>query len=96
LLRSNSRFLHVIIAYRPVVSDLDLTHPQYLVMFAHWESPRSVKVSPSCSDRRHFRSCSRVEASGYVTRVHGDERSLAAGLTLQRVSLCSNRATRER
>jgi len=83
----------VISAYRPVLQELNLTHPQYLVMLTLWEaSPRSVNeisealllgpatVSPLLK---------RLEASGYVTRrrVQGDERSLAVGLTAEGAAL---------
>ena len=77
----------VIGAYRPVLQELNLTHPQYLVMLALWEkSPRSVK---DISDALLLVPATlspllkRLEALGYVTRrrVPGDERSLAVGLT---------------
>jgi DNA-binding MarR family transcriptional regulator len=79
-------------ACKPVLQELNLTHPQYLVMLTLWEaSPRSVNeisealllgpatVSPLLK---------RLEASGYVTRrVQGDERSLAVGLTPEGAAL---------
>jgi DNA-binding MarR family transcriptional regulator len=83
----------VISAYKPVLQELNLTHPQYLMMVSLWEaSPRSVNeisealllgqapVSPLLK---------RLEASGYVTRrrVQGDERSLAVGLTPEGAAL---------
>jgi MarR family transcriptional regulator, organic hydroperoxide resistance regulator len=83
----------VISAYKPVLQELHLTHPQYLVMLTLWEaSPRSVNeisevlllgpatVSPLLK---------RLEAAGYVTRrrVQGDERSLAVGLTPEGAAL---------
>jgi DNA-binding MarR family transcriptional regulator len=83
----------VISAYKPVLQELNLTQPQYLVMLTLWEaSPRSVNeisealllgpatVSPLLK---------RLEASGYVTRrrVQGDERSLAVGLTPEGAAL---------
>lgn len=77
----------VISAYRPVLKDLDLTHPQYLVMLALWEkSPRSAKeISDSLLIGPATLSplLKRLEASGYITRgrAHGDERSLAVSLT---------------
>ena len=77
----------VISAYRPVLQDMNLTHPQYLVMLALWErSPRTVKdlgdallLSPATLSPL----LKRLEANGYVTRrrTEGDERSLAVGLT---------------
>jgi DNA-binding MarR family transcriptional regulator len=80
-------------ACRPVLQELNLTHPQYLVMLTLWEaSPRSVNeisealllepatVSPLLK---------RLESCGYVTRqrVQGDERSLAVGLTPEGAAL---------
>ena len=77
----------VISAYRPVLQDMNLTHPQYLVMLALWErSPRTVKdlgdallLSPATLSPL----LKRLETNGYVTRrrTEGDERSLAVGLT---------------
>lgn len=73
----------VISAYRPVLQELDLTHPQYLVMLALWErSPRSVKdisaellLGPATLSPL----LKRLEAAGYLTRkrLPKDERSLA-------------------
>jgi DNA-binding MarR family transcriptional regulator len=87
----------VIGAYRPVLQELDLTHPQYLVMLALWEkSPRSVKdISESLllAPATVSPLLKRLEACGYVTRrrVTGDERSLAVGLTPSGIAL-RNRA----
>jgi len=80
-------------AYRPVLQDLNLTHPQYLVMLALWEkSPRSVKDIGSAlllSAATLSPLLKRLEASGYVTRrrTEGDERTLAVGLTEQGAAL---------
>jgi DNA-binding MarR family transcriptional regulator len=77
----------VIGAYRPVLEELDLTHPQYLVMLALWErSPRSVR---SIGDALAMESATlspmlkRLEALGLLTRtrVPGNERALAVDLT---------------
>src|ERR1700712_117464 len=77
----------VIGVYRPVLEELGLTHPQYLVMLALWErSPLSVTeiarllqldlptVSPLVK---------RLEAAGYVGRRRdpSDERTLRVTLT---------------
>jgi DNA-binding MarR family transcriptional regulator len=76
-------------AYRPVLQDLNLTHPQYLVMLALWEkSPRSVKEIGDAlllSAATLSPLLKRLEAAGYVTRrrTEGDERTLAVGLTEQ-------------
>lgn len=78
---------NVVSIYRPILEPLGLTHPQYLVMLALWESaPRSLgelaeelalepaTVSPLVK---------RLEAQGRVTRSRreGDERTLDIGLT---------------
>ena len=87
---------NVVAIYRPILEQLGLTHPQYLVMLALWErSPRSLReladelaldpatVSPLVK---------RLEAQGYVTRSRrdADERVLDLALTE------SGRALRER
>jgi DNA-binding MarR family transcriptional regulator len=70
--------------------NLNLTHPQYLVMLALWEtSPRSAReISESLMLGAATLSplLKRLEASGYLTRgrAHGDERSLAVSLTPSR------------
>ena len=80
-------------AYRPVLQDLNLTHPQYLVMLALWQkSPRSVKDIGDAlllSAATLSPLLKRLETSGYVTRrrTEGDERTLAVGLTEQGASL---------
>lgn len=79
----------VIGAYRPVLEELNLTHPQYLVMLALWErSPRTVRET---SDALAMEPATlspmlkRLEANGLVTRerVIGNERTLAVGLTAE-------------
>jgi MarR family transcriptional regulator, organic hydroperoxide resistance regulator len=77
----------VIAIYRPLLKPFGLTHPQYLVLLALWDSaPRSVKdlsdvlraepatVSPLLK---------RLEALGYISRSRGrsDERTLDVDLT---------------
>lgn len=83
----------VVNSYRPVLQELDLTHPQYLVMLALWErSPRTVK---SLSEDLLMESATlspmlkRLEAPGYITRqrVEGNERALAIELTPAGVEL---------
>ena len=80
-------------AYRPALQDLNLTHPQYLVMLALWQkSPRSVKDIGDAlllSAATLSPLLKRLEAGGYVTRrrTEGDERTLAVGLTEQGASL---------
>jgi DNA-binding MarR family transcriptional regulator len=80
-------------AYRPVLQDLNLTHPQYLVMLALWQkSPRSVKDIGDAlllSAATLSPLLKRLETGGYVTRrrTPGDERTLAVGLTEQGASL---------
>ncbi|WP_037141868.1 MarR family winged helix-turn-helix transcriptional regulator [Rhodococcoides fascians] len=77
----------VLAVYRPLLEPMGLTHPQYLVMLALWESsPRSVKEiaaalqldSPTLSPL-----LKRLEAAGLLvrTRSRSDERQLAVELT---------------
>jgi DNA-binding MarR family transcriptional regulator len=83
----------VINAYTPLLEQLNLTHPQYLVMLALWQkSPRSVK---DLSQTLLIGSATlspllkRLEGHGYLTRrrVEGDERSLAVALTPEGAAL---------
>ncbi|MHA7175176.1 MarR family winged helix-turn-helix transcriptional regulator [Arthrobacter sp. Sr24] len=77
----------VISAYKPVLADLHLTHPQYLVMLALWEeSPRRVKDIGSAlllESATLSPLLKRLEALGYITRTKNsaDERALAIDLT---------------
>jgi DNA-binding MarR family transcriptional regulator len=77
----------VIGLYRPVLQPLGLTHPQYLVMLALWESsPRSVR---EIGDALQLEPATlspllkRLEALGYVSRDRSrtDERVLDITLT---------------
>lgn len=73
--------------YRPILKELGLTHPQYLVLLALWEEePRSL------SDLAHIleldpgtlsRLLKRLEAAGLIRRDRdrADERALAVVLT---------------
>ncbi|MCR2800687.1 MarR family transcriptional regulator [Microbacterium sp. zg-Y818] len=78
---------NVVAIYRPVLEPLGLTHPQYLVMLALWEStPRSLR---NLADELAMEPATlsplvkRLEAQGRVTRTrrHDDERVLDIGLT---------------
>ena len=77
----------VIAAYRPVLAELNLTHPQYLVMLALWErSPMSVRAigdALAMDSATLSPMLKRLEAIGLLTRtrVPGNERALAVGLT---------------
>lgn len=77
----------IVAAYRPVLKELNLTHPQYLVMLALWErSPRSVKELGSAlllEPATISPLLKRLEAAGLITRarVCGNERTLAVELT---------------
>ncbi len=77
----------VIAAYKPVLSDLQLTHPQYLVMLALWEeAPRRVKDIGNAlllESATLSPLLKRLEALGYITRAKdaADERALAVDLT---------------
>jgi MarR family transcriptional regulator, organic hydroperoxide resistance regulator len=77
----------VIAVYRPLLEPHGLTHPQYLVLLALWESsPRSVRELGEAL--RHDPATlspmlKRLEALGYLTRRRhtADERQLAVELT---------------
>lgn len=77
----------VIAAYKPVLAELSLTHPQYLVMLALWEqAPRQVKdISGALLLEPATLSplLKRLEALGYVSRHRSaaDQRALAVDLT---------------
>src|SRR5689334_15342828 len=77
----------VIALYRPVLEPLGLTHPQYLVMLALWESePRTVKnLSETLALEPATLSplLKRLEATGYIERRRSaaDERALEVRLT---------------
>ncbi len=83
----------VVGAYKPVLDQLGLTHPQYLVMLCLWESsPRTVRdISEALAQEPATISplLRRLETAGYVTRqrAEGNERSLAVGLTPSGVAL---------
>jgi MarR family transcriptional regulator, organic hydroperoxide resistance regulator len=77
----------VVALYKPVLEPMGLTHPQYLVMLALWESEEL-----SVRDLSHLLQLDpgtlspllkRLEAAGYVRRGRNphDERALAVGLT---------------
>lgn len=77
----------VIGLYRPLLEPLGLTHPQYLVMLALWESEplrvadlsRLIQLDPGTLSPL----LKRLEAGGYVRRERDprDERALAVVLT---------------
>lgn len=77
----------VIAAYKPVLAELQLTHPQYLVMLALWEqAPRKVKDLSAVlllESATLSPLLKRLEAIGYVSRQRSasDERALAVDLT---------------
>ncbi|MGY4711316.1 MarR family winged helix-turn-helix transcriptional regulator [Mycolicibacterium sp. CBM1] len=86
-------------AYRPLLAELDLTYPQYLVLLVLWEEGRA-GVGRLC-DRLHLDSgtlsplLKRLEAIGYVSRERSatDERRVdviltAAGKRLQSKASC--------
>lgn len=74
-------------AYRPLLADLGITYPQYLVMLALWEDGSS-SVGRLC-ERLSLDSgtlsplLKRLEATGYVTRQRStaDERRVDIALT---------------
>ena len=77
----------VVAFYKPVLEPLGLTHPQYLVMLALWEtSPRTLRdiadtlaLDPATASPL----IKRLEAAGLVARERdpADERALAIRLT---------------
>jgi DNA-binding MarR family transcriptional regulator len=77
----------VIAIYRPLLKPFGLTHPQYLVLLALWDtSPRTVK--DLCHTLRAEPATlspllKRLESLGYVTRERSrsDERALVVELT---------------
>ena len=78
---------NVVSIYRPILEPLGLTHPQYLVMLALWESsPRSLG---ELADELALEPATlsplvkRLEAQGLVTRTRraADERVLDLALT---------------
>lgn len=77
----------VVGAYKPVLENLGLTHPQYLVMLALWEqSPRSVRSlgnALAMDPATLSPMLKRLETAGLLTRnrAPGDDRSLAVALT---------------
>jgi DNA-binding MarR family transcriptional regulator len=77
----------VVNAYRPVLEELNLTHPQYLVMLVLWEkdgrSLREISDTLLMEPATLSPMLKRLEALGYLsrTRVPGDERTLAVRLT---------------
>ncbi|TGD85508.1 MarR family transcriptional regulator [Mycolicibacterium sp. CH28] len=74
-------------AYRPLLAELNLTYPQYLVLLVLWEEDRA-SVGRLCQ-RLHLDSgtlsplLKRLEAVGYVTRERAadDERRVDVVLT---------------
>ena len=77
----------VIAIYRPLLEPHGLTHPQYLVLLALWESsPRSVRdIGETLRHEPATLSpmLKRLEALGYITRrrARADERQLEVDLT---------------
>jgi MarR family transcriptional regulator, organic hydroperoxide resistance regulator len=77
----------VIAIYRPLLEPHGLTHPQYLVLLALWQSsPRSVRdIGETLRHEPATLSpmLKRLEALGYITRhrAKADERQLEVDLT---------------
>src|SRR6187455_456999 len=73
--------------YRPLLEPMGLTHPQYLVMLALWES--SPRTAGDIASALYLEPATlspllkRLEAAGYITRQRNpeDERALAVRLT---------------
>jgi DNA-binding MarR family transcriptional regulator len=83
----------VVSLYRPLLEPMGLTHPQYLVMLALWES-EPLRVS-ELADRLSLEPATlsplvkRLETSGLVTRRRDpdDERAVAVTLTASGTAL---------
>lgn len=84
---------NVVSIYRPILEPLGLTHPQYLVMLALWESsPRSLR---ELADQLALEPATlsplvkRLETQGLVTRARRahDERVLDVALTASGTAL---------
>lgn len=79
--------------YRPILGELGLTYPQYLVMLVLWEDSRL--TVGQLGDRLHLDSgtlsplLKRLEAAGLVDRrrAEADERSVEVSLTKQGIAL---------
>jgi MarR family transcriptional regulator, organic hydroperoxide resistance regulator len=73
--------------YRPLLDPLGLTHPQYLVLLALWDtderSLRSLSDTLALDPGTLSPLVKRLEADGWVTRTRdpGDERVLRVALT---------------
>lgn len=84
LYSASRAFTHL---YRPILAELDLTYPQYLVMLVLWEhDPISVKdlgAALRLDSGTLSPLLKRLEAAGLVTRVRraSDERSVDVALT---------------
>ena len=81
-------------AYKPMLDDLEITYPQYLVLMVLWESGAEITVG-ELGDRLLLDTgtltplLKRMQASGLVQRTRGreDERQVWVGLTSQGQSL---------
>jgi len=77
----------VVALYKPVLEPLGLTHPQYLVMLALWESDelsvRDLSGLLQLDPGTLSPLLKRLEAAGYLRRARNphDERALAVALT---------------
>lgn len=76
-------------AYRPLLSDLELTYPQYLTLLALWEEPDHARSVGAIGERLHMETgtltpiLKRLEAAGIVERRRDpdDERRVLVRLT---------------
>jgi DNA-binding MarR family transcriptional regulator len=73
--------------YRPLLDDLDITYPQYLVLLVLWERNESTVTGIGQELQLETGTLSpllkRLEAAGLITRTRqaGDERSVLVSLT---------------
>ncbi|MFF6781540.1 MarR family transcriptional regulator [Streptomyces sp. NPDC012510] len=74
-------------AYRPLLDELGLTYPQYLVMLCLWERGETTVKDVACALRLDYGTVSpllkRLESAGLVRRERSvrDERSVRVALT---------------
>lgn len=79
--------------YRPLLAELDLTYPQYLVLLVLWEEDSQPVKQIGSALQLDYGTVSpllkRLEARGLVTRRRqaGDERSVVVSLTAEGIAL---------
>jgi DNA-binding MarR family transcriptional regulator len=85
--------------YRPLLAELDLTYPQYLVLLVLWERDSQPVKQIGAALQLDYGTVSpllkRLETRGLVTRRRqaGDERSVVVSLTPEGIALRERAAT---